>query len=450
MHSILESWGVRPASVVGHSSGEIAAACVAGYLTPEDAIKVAYYRGKAAKDLENAAQHDVGMLAVGIGADKVQAYIGSSASQVQIACFNSPHSVTLSGITSELEKVKSRLQTENIFARLLQVNLAYHSRFMDMIGERYMDFLQKMPLSPLSGTESVVMFSTVTGLRMDQMVDECYWMKNMVSPVLFDQACREMLSQPEAADFLIEIGPSGALAGPVSQITKALPGQGLDIQYHSAAKRGPDSATSMLDIAGHLFVCGGSVDLMEVNNDLEMLPSTKPTTIIDLPNYTWNHSTKYWHESDASKDWRFRPFVHHDLLGTKILGTPWEAPIFKKTLALADVPWLKDHRMGTDILFPAAGFVSMAIEALYQHTYMTQPIEGLHSANQLRYKLRNVKFDKALVLEENNEVKITLSLTAHPGTKASWYDFRISSLKEDSRTEHCYGLIRTENTKSEG
>ena len=450
MLSVFESWGVSPQSVVGHSSGEIAAACAAGYLTPEDAIKVAFYRGKAAKDLQHVTQNEVGMLAVGVGADKVQAYIKASATEVQIACFNSPHSVTLSGTISELEKVKSRLQNDSIFARLLLVNLAYHSKFMDTIGKHYLDLLQQIPLSPLPGNKAVTMFSSVTGHQMNQAVDEWYWKSNMVSPVLFDQACQEMLSRPEAADFLIEIGPSGALAGPVSQIKKALPGQGSEVQYVSAAKRGPQSAFSMFDVAGHLFISGGSVSLMDVNRDVQTLQSANPATIIDLPNYTWNHSNKYWHESDASKDWRFRPFVHHDLLGSKILGTPWEAPTFKKTLDLEDVPWLKDHKMGTDILFPAAGFVAMATEALYQHIYMTKPVEGVTAADQLRYRLRNVKFDKALVLEESNPAKIMLVLTAHPGTKDSWYDFKISSSREDNRSEHCYGLIRIEAMKTEG
>lgn len=63
-----------------------------------------------------------------------------------------------------------------------------------------------------------------------------------------------------------------------------------------------------------------------------------PCTLIDLPSYAWNHSKKYWHESPASKDWRARPFLKHDLLGSKVLGTPWQTPIWRNTLRLNDSP----------------------------------------------------------------------------------------------------------------
>ena len=448
--SALESWGINAQSVIGHSSGEIAAACAAGHLTPEDAIKIAFYRGQAAKDLEHESDEAMGMMAVGLGAIEVEQYISDSARWVAIACYNSPHSVTLSGKTSELEKVKTRLQADSHFARLLQVNLAYHSKYMYKIGDHYERLLQDnvTPAYPAKGLRC--MYSTVTGSRLDQTVDASYWKTNMVSPVRFDQACRAMLTEKDGPNFFIELGPSGALAGPFSQIRKELPGQGSNIQYIAAAKRGPDSAIPMFDVAGRLFISGGQVDFAKVNEEEHNPERPFPATIIDLPNYVWNHSTKYWHESDASKDWRFRPFLHHDLLGSKILGTPWNAPIFKKSLNLKDVPWLNDHKMGTDTLFPASGYISMAIEALYQSIQSTDPVERASTANQLRYRLRNVKFYKALVLEDGSEAKIMLTLSAHPGTKDSWHDFRVFSLKESMRIDHCEGLIRHEQAGIEG
>lgn len=446
----LESWGISAQNVIGHSSGEIAAACAAGLLTPEDAIKIAFYRGQAAKDLENESNEAMGMMAVGLGANEVEQYISDSASWVAIACYNSPHSVTLSGKTSELEKVKSRLQADSHFARLLQVNLAYHSKYMYKIGEHYERLLRDNVTSTSSAKGHRYMYSTVTGSRLDQTASASYWKTNMVSPVRFDQACRAMLTEKDGPNFLIELGPSGALAGPFSQIRKELQRQGSNIQYIAAAKRGPDSAIPVFDVAGRLFISGGHVDFAKVNEEEHNPERPVPATIVDLPNYKWNHSTRYWHESEASKDWRFRPFVHHDLLGSKILGTPWNVPIFKKSLNLKDVPWLNDHKMGTDTLFPASGYISMAVEAIYQCMQSTSPVEGVSSANQLRYRLRNVKFDKALVLEDDSEAKIMLTLSAHPGTKGSWHDFRVFSLRESMRIDHCEGLIRLEKVGIEG
>ena len=428
---------------MGHSSGEIAAACAAGYVTPEEAIRIAFFRGQAAKDLEGHIRDNLGMMAVGLGPIEALKYIGNEIKLVQIACYNSPNSVTLSGTVPGLEKVKKRLQGDGHFARLLQVSLAYHSKFMNDIGDHYERLLAPY-LSCTNRSSNVRMNSSVTGTLMVEKADAAYWKRNMISPVMFDQACHAMLTGPYSADFLIEIGPSGALAGPISQMQKINP-TAPSVQYLSALKRGSDAALPMLEIAGHLFTAGGSVDLMQVNKD-DATRAT-PRMLYDLPNYTWNHSTKYWHESDASKDWRFRPFVHHDLLGSKILGTPWQAPTFMKKLDLKDIPWLKDHKMGTDIIFPASGYLAMAMEAFFQCRQMTNPIEGCASVDQVGYRFRNVRYDKALVLNEATEEKVYLHLNKHPGTtKDSWYDFSVSSSLNGTNLEHCSGMINMDDS----
>ena len=159
----LIAWGIRPQSVVGHSSGEIAAACAAGYLTPEEAIKIAYFRGQAASNCRDESKGPVGMLAVGLSAEDVQRYIFESKNSVQDGCYNSPKSVIISGRISELEKIKSRLQEDHHFARMLLIDLAYHSPFMTNIAENYEDLLLRNCESPLPSKEAVTMFSSVTG-----------------------------------------------------------------------------------------------------------------------------------------------------------------------------------------------------------------------------------------------------------------------------------------------
>jgi acyl transferase domain-containing protein len=197
---------------------------------------------------------------------------------------------------------------------------------------------------PLQGKAGVAMFSSVTGKRLGQTCDATYWTNNMTSPVRFDEAVREMVSGREGVNFLIEIGPSGALAGPIKQIKKVLGDHGTKVQYCAALSRGKDAIKSLFDTAGRLFISGGSVDLSKVN-EVQHGDKASPSVIIDLPNYVWNHSTKYWHESEASKDWRFRKFTHHDLLGSKILGTSWNAPSWKKILRVENLHWLKDHKV---------------------------------------------------------------------------------------------------------
>ena len=88
------------------------------------------------------------------------------------------------------------------------------------------------------------------------------------------------------------------------------------------------------------------VDLAKVNTDIVGSHEVTPSIIIDLPNYSWDHSSEYWYENESSKDWRNRMFAHHDLLGLKVLGTLRHAPTWRKTLGIITLPWLKDHKVG--------------------------------------------------------------------------------------------------------
>ncbi|KAL8912790.1 MAG: hypothetical protein Q9171_002248 [Xanthocarpia ochracea] len=441
--AILEDWGVVPQAVVGHSSGELAAACAAGYLSREDALKAAFYRGQAAKHCKTEPT-PVGMLAVGLGSEQVVNYILDCVDTVQIACFNSPNSVTLSGSLSSLEKVKAHLVDDGIFARLLQVNLAYHSPYMQKIGEDYETLLHADFEHLASKRGNVAMFSSVLGREMEERTDAHYWKTNMVSPVKFGQAAQAMMSGKESANFLIEIGPSNALSGPIKQILTSLGSQGTNVQYCTSLSRGQDSIMSVYDVAGRLFASGGIIHLAKVNTDMAGAHEVTPSVIVDLPNYSWNRSDEYWYESEASKDWRNRMFSHHDLLGSKILATSWHAPAWKKTLRVNDLSWLKDHKMGQEIVFPAAGFIAMAVEAIYQSNEALTQLESQVPIECPRYRLRNVTFDKALVLEEGEEHKIMLTLSPVPGGKSSWNEFVVSSLLDGVWKENSRGLIRVE------
>lgn len=344
LHVLKDSWEMTPHAVVGHSSGEIAAAYAAGYLDEANAIKAAFHRGQAAN---NNPMSDTGMLAVGLGPDLISKYIDDR-DDVHVACYNSPDSVTLSGKVSALESVKSALSQDQHFARSLQVDLAYHSSFMNDIGNAYKSTLDQDFQHVTGGkAKTAIWFSSVSGLERDpkDAADSAYWRENMVSPVQFDSAARSMISGETGCDFLIEIGPSGALKGPIGQIKKTLDDEGDSIEYCAALTRGKNSVDAMFGVAGRLFLTGAPIDLGRVNTACESQSSQVPAVIVDLPNYAWSHKTKYWFESDASRDWRYREFPHHDLVGSKVLGTTYDAPVWRKQLSLEELPWLRDHKV---------------------------------------------------------------------------------------------------------
>lgn len=334
MLAVINAAGVKCEAVAGHSSGEIAAAVAAGLLTASQAIKIAYYRGQATSTA--VYEYPVGMLAAGLGAEQVKPYLEGS---VQIACFNSPASVTLSGKRSDLENLESKIKNDGHFARLLQVDAAYHSKYMSPVAGVYQDFLDSLVEWPTTNKKLATMFSTTTGKLVESSPGSDYWVQNMTSPVMFNQSLSSMLSQVDPVNVLIEIGPSNALSGPVNQIKAAL---SKTVDYIPAWKRGAEALHTFFDLAGKLFIMGASINLAAVNKDMQQ---QSPSFIVDLPNYAWNHSTKYWYENEASVDWRLRKFVHHDLLGGKILGAPWSSPVWKKVLKLSDLPWLRDHKV---------------------------------------------------------------------------------------------------------
>ncbi|KAL5372036.1 hypothetical protein DPSP01_013809 [Paraphaeosphaeria sporulosa] len=435
---VLRSWGVQPVSATGHSSGEIAAAVAAGLLTSEDAIKVAYFRGRAAADVHDASKAKHGMLAVGLGEHDVRDMLRAEELPIAIACVNSPSSVTLSGQVVALTALEQRLKEQGKFARLLQVDVAYHSKYVADIAARYYELMRQECDFPLADATYCKMFSSVTGSENNQACNAEYWRRNMESPVLFSQAVSAALTEDAAADFIIEVGPSGALAGPFKQIKASLGSGAAHVSYHAASRRDVAAVDAIFEIAGELFLAGAQVDLARVN---QYLPNQQPpSTLIDLPNYSWNHSVRLWYESEASKDWRFRRYPSHDLLGSKVLGTSWHAPSWKKVLKIDEVSWLKDHCIGGQVLFPAAGYVAMAIEAQFQTSQSRGFIEEGRSVHEASYRLRNVAFKKAMVIE-GSESRIMLTLSPEDDGEKSWSRFTISSFTDEEWNEHCTGLV---------
>jgi acyl transferase domain-containing protein len=121
--NILLSWGIRPAAVVGHSSGEISAAYACGAISMTDAILIAYYRGRAMTEV----RQNGGMAAIGLGSDALSEFLRDG---VVVACDNSPESVTLSGDKFSLQAVMEDIKSAKpgVFVTQLKVEMAYHSR----------------------------------------------------------------------------------------------------------------------------------------------------------------------------------------------------------------------------------------------------------------------------------------------------------------------------------
>ncbi|KAI2780394.1 hypothetical protein F4815DRAFT_493302 [Daldinia loculata] len=422
-----ERFGVVPSAVVGHSSGEIAAAYVARYISLEFAIKAAYYRGLVSS---TSTSKNGSMAAIGLGARELAPFLPEG---VVIACENSPKSSTISGDRELLERAVSNIKEAkpDTFARLLKVDMAYHSHHMDPLAKQYIQLLQQeKPLvdgnqAPLS---KIAFMSSVTTKVIDKAAElgPRYWVANLVSPVRFSTAVKNLLQLRGDSDILLEIGPHGALAGPLRQICTEGSWQ---CNYVASQKRGSDSAVSLLSALGRLFQENVSIDFSALFPGGRVVPG--------LPSYAWDHSGQtFWNESRLATAWRQRKYPHHCILGVKTTESTDSEPIWRNVLHLDDATWLADHKVGQNVVFPFAGYSAMAGEAIRQ-------VAGADDGSG--YHLRHVVAHTGLVLTDSKPVEIITSLRRKRLTdsdESQWYEFNISSYSGSAWIKHSTGEVR--------
>jgi acyl transferase domain-containing protein/protein-L-isoaspartate O-methyltransferase len=455
--NLLAAWNIKPSAVTGHSSGEIASAYAAGALSLESAMLAAYHRGAIAQNSAKLTGLKGSMIAVGLSREKASEYIQRlTTGKVVVACVNSPTNVTVSGDFHAIDELQTLLDADGVFGRKLKVTTAYHSHHMVLAMDGYQEQLHDMKTA--DHLSDVLCISSVTGepIQSAEELGPSYWVQNAIQPVLFSDAltslCRGGMAESvkdvkQYVDILIEVGPHGALASPVRQTLQAQSLKHMSITYLTCLTRNQDARESMQLLASSLLLKGAHVDLGAVNSPHG---SRTHKVLSDLPSYPWSHKTRYWHEPRINRQQRQRLHGRHDLLGIRTPGQNDAAPTWRHFLRISDQPWVKDHVVDSNILYPAAGFIAMAVEAISQmHTDLAEDTAG--------YRLHEMKLVNALVVPETSEgVEVQLSL--FPSTEeipkcSRSYNFRILSVGDnDEWHEHCTGHIglQTKSVSSEG
>ena len=438
---LLVSWGIRPTAVTGHSSGEVGAAYAAGAINLREALAIVYVRGALTQGLVQSKKVRGGMLAVGLGPTEAEPYLTKAErGEAVIACVNSPASVTVSGDIEAIEDIEAALKTDGVFARKVKVEAAYHSHHMGLIKKEYLASL-KSELKSSGNFEGVKFSSPVSGdlVEFAKQLGPEHWVRNMVQPVLFSQSLRSMCidkDNKQLVDTVVEIGPHGALAGPIRQNLSLPELKKLNISYGSCLSRGQDAVQTIQSLVCFLLCKGYPVDLSAVNFPS---PVSNLQVVYDLPPYPWNHSVRHWMESRMNREYRNRKLPPHDLLGCPIAGNNAMAPTWRHIIRSSEVPWVREHMVQSDMVYPGAGCIIMAIEAIRQ----------TFSANETSisgYMLENIEISKALVIPDTMEgIEVQLSLQ-RCSDKAldtrDWHSFHVYSVDGDGNWgEHCRGLI---------
>ncbi|KAJ5273172.1 polyketide synthase [Penicillium angulare] len=450
---LLATWNVAPSSVAGHSSGEIAAAYCLGVLSQEDAVKIAYYRGVLSSEMKEADSSLRGaMMAVGASPAEVQPHIDTlTQGVVVVACINSPSSITASGDVPAIDELEAKLQQKGIFARKLKVDTAYHSPHMQTIAGDYFDAISDISTNPALPDRQ--MHSSVVGKAIaPHELGASNWVRNLVSPVRFADAVHDLVrpmgengerATENAVDLLIEVGPHPALQGPVNQTLKHYGVNG--VEYLSILRRGQNDELMALSCIGSLLSADIAVDVSAVHGD----ESNKP--LVDLPAYPWNHSARFWSESRISREYRLRKHPRLPLLGAPCPVMDAEERQWRGFIRLTEEPWVREHVIQDAILYPAAGFLAMAIEAAIQKT--TDEDQTIESINGVR--LRDIQIHTALVLEEDTVPEVILTFRPHQAgtldSSSTWTEFTINSCTDGQQpVKNCSGILIVEKEAAEG
>ncbi|KAL1617025.1 Type I Iterative PKS [Diplodia seriata] len=397
MVDVAAAAGVGFSAVVGHSSGEIAAAYAAGILSVSDAMAIAYYRGVHAKLAEGEGGKKGGMMAVGMTYEKALEVCSQPewAGRIGLAASNSPSSVTLSGDADAIKEARAVFDEHKTFARELKVDTAYHSHHMLPCAGSYLDSLLACNIQPRRPKDGCTWVSSVLGdaSLLDgglEALSGPYWVDNMVKPVLFSQALESSFSTGRRFDMAVEVGPHPALKGPATQVFKTA--LGSSPPHTGFMRRGEDEVEAFSAGIGFLWanLSPSPVDFAGYRRAFQGSSLARPKIPKGLPSYAWDHDKTHWKEGRISRNFRLRPQTPHELLGRRMADDSEHDRRWRNFLRLSELSWLRGHEFQGQALFPAAGHVAMALEA-------SRKLAGDRAVRL--FELRNISIYKPIVLD---------------------------------------------------
>ncbi|QLE74781.1 SDR family NAD(P)-dependent oxidoreductase [Streptomyces rectiverticillatus] len=336
--AVLRAQGVRPAMVVGHSAGEVAAAYASGALSLGQAARLAAVRGRTQARAAGSGR----MAAVGLDAERAAEDLRSFGRGLEIAGVNGPRDVTVVGTAAALTDFGAALREREVFFRDLGIEYAFHSRAMDALQESLKDGL--VGFEPAAAT--VPFYSTVTGAQTNgQDLDADYWWSNVRRPVRFKDAVEQMLE--DGADVFLEIGPHPVLRAYLRRIAETRPR--TTVAVVPTLHRRSDGPLALATARAALIAAGAHTDWDRY--------FPRPGRAVALPAYPWQRE-RHW--GGGKEQWTRGSKREHPLLGARV-----EAPLptWAGAVEPAVVPWLTGHRVAGTVLVPATAFVEMCLSA---------------------------------------------------------------------------------------
>ncbi|MFD4636357.1 type I polyketide synthase [Lentzea sp. NPDC058436] len=341
---LLESWGVVPDFVAGHSIGEFAAAHVAGVWSLADAARIVAIRGR----LMNSLPPGGAMVAIQASEEEVAPELTGL---VGFAALNGPTSVVISGDEDTAMAIAQRFKDRGRKAKKLVVSQASHSALMDGILDEFGRATAELTYS----APRIPIISTLTGKQAgaDEVGDPQYWVRHIRRPVRFTDAVS--LLEREGVTRFVEVGPNGVLTAAAMEIVERPEAAAFVLSLRKNHAEDLDLAT----MVARLHVSGAQVDWTAFFRDTG-------ARRVDVPTYAFQNSP-YWLANDNSGPADLSAIglvsAEHPVLEASILPADGDGALFAGRVSLASQAWLADHAVMGTVIVPGAGLVELAIRA---------------------------------------------------------------------------------------
>ncbi|MGW2378249.1 type I polyketide synthase, partial [Kitasatospora sp. NPDC001683] len=348
MVSLAAAWraiGVTPDAVIGHSQGELAAACAVGALTLEEAARVVVLRSRLLTELAGLG----GLVSVPLPLAEVEQRIARHGEELSVAAVNGPRAVVVAGPAAALERLLADLAADGLSARRVPIDYASHSAQVETLRDRLLAELDD--LAPRSA--DTPLWSTVTGDWIDTArMDAEYWYRNLRGTVRFAEGTAALLESGHGV--FVEVSPHPVLTMAIGETAEA---QGAEhAVVVGTLRRGHGGLRRLLDNAAALHVRGVPVDWRALFDG--------PRPPAELPTYAFQH-TDYWLRSDAAVGDVTAAglgVAGHPLLGAAV-ELAGGGVLLTGRLALGSHPWLADHAVMDTVLLPGTGLVELVTAA---------------------------------------------------------------------------------------
>ena len=411
-----KSRGIEPAAVVGHSVGEVAAACASGLLSRAEAVRVIYHRARLMQEATGLGK----MAAVELPAVRLQPYLKGLEGRLELGALNGPTSSVLSGEEAALTEILAKLEREGVHTKLLPVNYAFHSPQMEPFRAKLAQEIGKLSLEP-ARTE---IYSTVTGKPATKSdYDAQYWGRNIREAVSFAPAIDSMARA--GYNVFVEVGPHPVLGTYVAGTLEA--GGFEDVLIaHSLHRKVEDEGAAFCANLGAVWTAGCAPFFPA----LYAGEGDGKSALLELPGYPWQHAT-YWIEHSTQALAATAPALAHPFTGNRI-RSPLDIIQFESVFSATSPYFLKDHILYGEIVVPGASHMSLVL---------TGARLAFGASN---FEIEDSFFHQALVIPKDEPRYVQLILIPEEGGD---YSFKVSSIGVAESTsgewiQHATGKLR--------